>query len=426
MRFNLVFFVLFRYFKKSSSVFSIVGIAIGVMTLISVISVMDGFQSGFIETILEINSYHVRVNGVDFDEVDSIVTDIRKIHRVISAVPFTENKAIVHGVFSNDRGIVVRGVPDDIFQIDSSFASHLEMVDGVFNLSSPRQIVLGVELAQLIGVRVGDNVVLASVSESGGRVLPVRSNFTVAGIFKTGYYEIDSSWAFISLRESALFFGIEKDVCIGVKIKSRFNDSSILRMIRGMLSLRFKNIESWREYNRAFFNALLMEKIMMYLLLGLVFIVVGFNIYYSMKRIVYEKTEDIAIFRAFGEKLKNIRLIFILSGFITGIVGAFLGVLLGLFVSVNINEVFVFFEFLANGILSILRLFLGFFDLSIGNGEVALFSPVYFYLVRIPVRLYFSEVLFIIAFAVGISVVSAFLASVAVNKIRIAEIFKAQ
>ncbi len=426
MRFNLVFFVLFRYFKKSSSVFSIVGIAIGVMTLISVISVMDGFQSGFIETILEINSYHVRVNGVDFDEVDSIVTDIRKIHRVISAVPFTENKAIVHGVFSNDRGIVVRGVPDDIFQIDSSFASHLEMVDGVFNLSSPRQIVLGVELAQLIGVRVGDNVVLASVSESGGRVLPVRSNFTVAGIFKTGYYEIDSSWAFISLRESALFFGIEKDVCIGVKIKSRFNDSSILRMIRGMLSLRFKNIESWREYNRAFFNALLMEKIMMYLLLGLVFIVVGFNIYYSMKRIVYEKTEDIAIFRAFGEKLKNIRLIFILSGFITGIVGAFLGVLLGLFVSVNINEVFVFFEFLANGILSILSLFLGFFDLSIGNGEVALFSPVYFYLVRIPVRLYFSEVLFIIAFAVGISVVSAFLASVAVNKIRIAEIFKAQ
>ncbi len=426
MRFNLVFFVLFRYFKKSSSVFSILGIAIGVMTLISVISVMDGFQSGFIETILEINSYHVRVNGVGFDEVDSIVTDIRKIHRVISAVPFTENKAIVHGVFSNDRGIVVRGVPDDIFQIDSSFASHLEMVDGVFNLSSPKQIVLGVELAQLIGVRVGDNVVLASVSESGGRVLPVRSNFTVAGIFKTGYYEIDSSWAFISLRESALFFGIEKDVCIGVKIKSRFNDSSILRMIRGILSLRFKNIESWREYNRAFFNALLMEKIMMYLLLGLVFIVVGFNIYYSMKRIVYEKTEDIAIFRAFGEKLKNIRLIFILSGFITGIVGAFLGVLLGLFVSVNINEVFMFFEFLANGILSILRLFLGFFDLSIGNGEVALFSPVYFYLVRIPVRLYFSEVLFIIAFAVGISVVSAFLASVAVNKIRIAEIFKAQ
>ncbi len=423
-------FITVRYFRKSVSVFSVIGIAVGVMALISVISIMDGFQSGFIDSILDVDSYHIRVNNIDSNsDVTSFVRSIMSIPGVVSVTPFTENKAIASGKFSQSRGVIVRGVPVDVCRIDASFRNRLQIVRGKFNLSSGSNIVIGMELADMLGIDVGDNITLVSLSGSSNRgLIPVRKDYTVSGIFKTGYYDIDLNWCFISLKASDKFFwgGEGENLTLGIKIKNRFDDWRIVKEIGEIKGISKKDIISWRVYNHAFFNALLMEKIMMYLLLSLIFVVVGFNIYHSMRRLVYQKVEDIAILRSFGAFPLTIQRIFILEGLFTGIVGSFLGVLLGFFVSTNINEVFSFFESLINVFLSVVNLLLSVFNESPGKTSFSIFSPVYFYLIRVPVRIYFAESFLIVMFAIVTGLLAAFFASRGINKIKPAVILRNQ
>jgi len=421
-------FTTLRYFKRGVSLFSIVGIGVGVMALIAVLSIMDGFQSGFIESILDIDSYHIRVNDIKSNsELKSIIEKIMDIRGVVSVIPFTENKAIANSVSSQSRGVIVRGVPIDVCNRDLSFKDRLKMVRGSFDISSTSNIVVGSELADMLDIDVGDRIVLVSLSGSSKNgLLPVRKNYTVSGIFKTGYYDIDLNWSFVSLKAADLFFwgGKEENLTLGIKIRNRFDDRGIVERIKAIPGVAKGDVISWRVYNHAFFNALLMEKVMMYLLLSLIFVVVGFNIYHSMRRLVYEKIEDIAILRSFGTLPGTIQRIFILEGFFTGIVGSFWGVLAGFFVSVNINEVFSFFESLANFVLAVLGLALSIFNRNFAESHFSIFSPVYFYLMRVPVKIYFVETLSIVLFAVLTSLLAAFFASRDINKIKPAVILR--
>ena len=203
--------------------------------------------------------------------------------------------------------------------------------------------VIGIELAKRIGVDVGDYIELTSISgdESLG-LKPIKRKFIVSGLFKSGYYDFDLSWIFVSLETAGDFFWKGKDypVTYGIKLHNRFKDAESIARIKNII--RGKNIEpvSWREYNRSFFDALLMEKIMMMLLLSLIFVVVGFNIYHSLRRMVYEKIEDLAILKAIGAAPLKLQYIFILEGSLIGFFGILGGVGLGLLISVNINEIF--------------------------------------------------------------------------------------
>ncbi len=423
-------FTTFRYFKRSVSIFSIVGIAVGVMALIAVISVMDGFQSGFIESILDVDSYHIRVNNVKVNsEIVSTVKEIMGIPGVVSVIPFTENKAIASSDFSQSRGVIVRGLPVDVCKRDMSFKRRVKMIRGNFDISSLQSIVIGVELADMLNVGVGGSIVLVSLSGSGkAGLVPVKKRYTISGIFKTGYYDIDLNWCFISLKAANIFFqaGGDERLTLGIKIKNRFDDRRVVEKIRGIKSIETKDVVSWRVYNHAFFNALLMEKVMMYLLLSLIFVVVGFNIYHSMRRLVYEKVEDIAILRTFGAFPASIQRIFVLEGLFIGIVGSFLGVLVGFFISININEVFSFLEWVINFFLEIVNLLLSIFNGGFTGANFSIFSPVYFYLMKVPVKIYFLESLSVVMFAVLSSLTAAFFASRDINKIKPAVILRNQ
>jgi lipoprotein-releasing system permease protein len=248
----------------------------------------------------------------------------------------------------------------------------------------------------------------------------------VTGVFHTGYYDFDSGLAFISLATADALYGGGTPLprTLGIKISNRFDDAGALRDASALLRPSGYGVESWRTYNRSFFDALFVEKLMMMVLVGLIFVVVGLNVFHALRRSVHERMEDIAVLKALGMQPRRIQAVFILQGALVGTAGAFAGLLLGLLLSVNVNEVFAVVEAAANGALGILRVLSLSFGLDAGPGGFAIFSPSTFYLTRVPVHVYMQEAFVVSFFAVAACVGAAWEASRAVSRFRPAEVLR--
>jgi lipoprotein-releasing system permease protein len=422
----------FRYFRSrrrgvggTSTVLSILGVAVGVMALTAVMGVMNGFQLGFIESILEISSYHLQIRD-PHDPTDSgFLQNLRALPAVLSAVPFSEHQVIIEGRFSDPRGCLIRGLPTDVRRLDPSFFQTLEVVAGDFQLERPGTIVLGVELSRHLGVDVGDGVSILSLQGASlGNLTPASRFYEVVGLFRSGYYEFDLGWAFFSLQEGAALDGIDRaGTTIGVKIQNRFRDQQIIDEIQQIRAEDGVEIVSWREFNRAFFGALRMEKIMMTVLIGLIFVVVGFNIHHSLRRAVRERYEEIGVLKALGASDAAVRRVFVLEGLLIGTIGGFIGLLLGLLISVNINAVFSFAELIVNGVISFLDMIL-FPLVQSSSGRFSLFSPAYFYITEVPSTVLLREAVLIVVFAVFAPTVAAAAAAARVKEVRPAEVLR--
>ena len=204
---NWILFVSARHFRTkrrekghTAGILSVLGIAAGVMTLIAVLAVMNGFQFGTIEDILEIGSYHLQIDfpseaeALDPADASAIVSELSGV-RV--AVPYAETYRPPTAIFPDPLAIVVRA-PNDFFDRDSTLAANLEIVSGRWALS-PGSVVFGQELARRLGVRVGDTVEIVGFSGSFAPGSPATTSFELTGIFKSGFLEYDAGWAFLGL-----------------------------------------------------------------------------------------------------------------------------------------------------------------------------------------------------------------------------------
>jgi lipoprotein-releasing system permease protein len=426
-----------RYFNSrrsdgsgTSSTLSVLGIAIGVTTLITVLGVMNGFQMGFIDSILEISSYHVRVESgparqlSDEASLYPVLRAVRSQRGVEAAVPFIEIQSIARGLGSGMQGCAIRALPPDVAKLDSGFASSITMTRGNFDLAKPLSIAVGSELARSLGVDLGDRVSIVSVPTTGsGGLSPIARAFTVTGVFKSGYYEYDSGLAFVSLADGAALSGISPRYQIGVKLFDRYADADAAFRLASLPETVGCRVESWRDFNRAFFGALRMEKTMMMLIIGLIFIVVGVNIYHSLRRSIYERRDEIGLLRAVGASPRAVRSVFVCTGALIGGVGAVVGLLLGLYLSANINGVFALAEGLVNGALALAGAIVRLFGISAStfSGGFSIFSPTYFYLTEVPSRVLFPEALLIFMFGLLSAAGAAFFASAQVAGVKPAE-----
>ncbi len=402
------------------STLSVGGIAVGVMTLLSVLGVMNGFQLGFIENILEIHSFHIRVYGAE-EKAGEKAARIREMRGIRSAVPFSTTQTLIKGPYSDYTAANIQGMPTDVARLDRGFMEQLEILGGSFSLPPEGGAVVGQALARKLGVRVGEEMELITVPAGGGGVVKPRSiSVEVRGIFRSGYYEYDSTFCFIALTFAQELFGSEAAPSIGVKLENRFDDARALQRLRGIFPKEL-SLESWRSYNRAFFGALRMEKLAMMVLIGLIFLVVAVNIKNSLERSVMEKREEIGALRALGGSERSVRMVFVFEGLFIGFLGAGIGTVAGLLVTENINRVFSAAEALVNvGIRAVERLIAPFFGGY--AGEFSLFSPAYFYIQEVPTRIPYEELLFIFLFAVGSAVIAAHFASKRVTELSPVEI----
>lgn len=335
-----------NHFISFISVTSMMGIALGVMALITVLSVMNGFQRTLRQRILGVIS-DVTVSGPAHRLKGwRAVTGVAlREPGVVAAAPYVRGEGLlVHGRFSS--GAIVRGVIPHREKAVSDIATH--MIAGTFQALRPGRfgIVLGRYLAWRLGATVGSRVLLVA---PGGMVtpagfLPRLRSFKVVGIFDVGMYEYDAGLALINLRDAQALYHMERQVT-GVRLKLAHVEQA--PQIRKALSAKlplYDQVRDWSEEHANFFRALKTEKTVMFVILLLIVAVAAFNIVATLVMVVTDKRADIAILRTLGASPSSILVIFLVQGTLIGVIGTLVGVALGIALSLNVTTIVPFIE----------------------------------------------------------------------------------
>ena len=381
---------------SATSFLSTLGICFGVMTLITVVSVMNGFQSYSINPIMEISSAHLRVTEIPDENFTDFLDFCAENPKIACVSPFYESQGLIVGRKNKQSAAVIRAVEPNIREIDKGFGAQVQVSLGKFNLENPDGIVLGRALANELGVTVGSAVNLLALA--GGKDVALISQhrqFTVTGLFDCNYVDIEQSYGFISIEAAKKYFGTESLPVYSIKLKNYGNDVSVLSEIKQ--EFPDVKVQSWREFNKSFFGALRIEKNILMLLVCIIFVVVGINIYNGMRRLVFEKRQEISILSALGGTKNEIKAIFIMRGFTSGVAGAFFGLVLGLLICVNIKPIFDFAGFVTQ------------------NYMFTIFA-------QIPAKIVFREVFFITLFGIAAPLWASWQASKNILDMKVAEV----
>jgi lipoprotein-releasing system permease protein len=331
------------------TIISIVGVAVGVMTLIVVLAVMSGFEKTLKEKILGTQAHLVvlKANQQGMDHYEEILKQVQDVKGVVSAAPFIFNQVMLSSE-SSVSGVVIKGIdPDRVGEVTelahNMKAGRLQDLKGE---SDSPGIILGAELAKHLGVTLNDAIQVVSplgtMTPMG--MMPKMKRFRAIGIFYSGMYEYDNTMAYISLESAQKFFGMGARVT-GIEIKSNdiYKVKEIGKEIRQKLGFPFWT-KDWMEMNRNLFSALKLEKIAMFIILVLIVLVAALNIISTLIMVVMEKNKDIAILKSMGTPSKGILRIFIIEGGIIGVVGTALGTILGLGIALNLDKIVGFLE----------------------------------------------------------------------------------
>lgn len=329
-------------FVSFVALMSMIGIALGVAALIVVLSVMNGFQRDVRDRMLSVLPHiELFVPGAlpesvlnRFDELEAVA---RRNKHVIGVAPFVGAQAIVmHGRIL--RGVQVRGIDPDQETHVSDLA--VQMVQGKLTslAAGDFNVVIGEDLANALGVRVGDSVMLlapqGTVSPAG--LSPRMRQFTVTGLFRSGHYEYDTSLVFGAAQDVARMFRDTATAGARIKINDMYQAPAVSRDIAmnapsGVLS------SDWSRNNRTWFAAVQTEKRMMFLILALIVAVAAFNLLSSQVMAVKDKQGDIAILRTLGATPMEIARIFLVQGALIGVMGTLIGVAGGMAIAYNID-----------------------------------------------------------------------------------------
>jgi lipoprotein-releasing system permease protein len=413
MKIKILFYFAKKYLTAKwslMSTLSILMISFGVITLIAVLSIMNGFHNTFRTKILETNTYHIIIQPGLSDQfsLPNIKSVLKKNKEIISVIPYFDGEGIIKSRWST-RGIVIKAFPEDILQQDSGFKNEIKVPNGEFDLSEDDHILLGEELAREMGVFVGDFVsVLTFRGEDISFSQPAFKIFKVAGFFKTGYWEYDKNMAYISINTAYGLFGIEKkDLDIGVKIN---NISRVDKVVSWMKNNGLDNlyILTWVDMNRVLFEALQNEKVGIGFVVMLIIVSGAFNIIGSLVMTVMEKRKDIGILRALGAIPSDITRIFVIDGFYIGILGSAIGVFVGFFLTLNIEKIFNVFESIVNGIKNLIYVLYLMPRNVPPLPRFEILSDSIYYLEGVPVEIHFWDVFIISILSIFISIIAAY------------------
>jgi lipoprotein-releasing system permease protein len=315
---------------------SILGIMIGVMALIVVLAVMNGFREDLMKKILGVNSHLLIMSyrgGIE--DTEAVIKKALEVDGVLSATPFIYSQVMIKNA-GNISGAILRGLDPatagTVIDIDSMIKrGSLSVLRK--STSDPQGIILGSELSKRIGALPGDTVTLVSPI---GKLTPLgrmanEGKFSVKALFESGMYEFDGSMVYLSLTDAQDFLSLGDEVT-GIELKVRDIDESdkIGEIIQDKLGYPYWT-KDWKMMNKSLFSALKLEKLAMFIILIMIVLVGAFNIISSLVMLVMEKTRDIAILRTMGTSSKSIMSIFIFQGLFVGLVGTLLGLISGSF-----------------------------------------------------------------------------------------------
>jgi lipoprotein-releasing system permease protein len=329
--------------------FSFVGIVLGVATLIIVMAVMNGFRHELFDKMLGLNGdLLVQAQGPPFADWDAVADRVSKVDGVRIAAPIVDGQALASSPYSAS-GVLVRGIRGGDLAKLNSVARNIKRgtLDG---FGQGQGVAIGGRLAEQLSLQVGDGI---SILTPHGDATPFGTSprmktYKVAAIFEIGMSEYDSTFVFMPLSEAQAFFNHPKDVSA---IDVYTDDPESVDRLRPLVTeaaQRPIHIADWRELNATFFNALQVERNVMFLILTLIVLVAALNIVSGLIMLVKDKSQEIAILRTMGATPGAIMRVFLITGASIGIVGTLVGFLLGTLVCLNIESVRRFLEWLTS------------------------------------------------------------------------------
>ena len=340
-----------RGFGSVVSWVSLIGITLGVATLIVVMSVMGGFHETLLSRIIGMNGhvvvYHQNGTISDFDFLIDKMRQNKVIEKyAVSIVPIAEGQ-IMASANGNNSGAIIRGIrmPDLIAKTKSGTRIYGKSLDKVMD----GELIIGSSLARALHVTSGDKVSL--ISANGGTATPFGTMprimaYPVVSSFFIGMYEYDSGYIFMPLDTAQKYLNINDSIThIDLFLTNAEESEKVVKALDALLPDGFV-IRDWRDLNRGFVGALQVESSVMFLILLLIVIVAAFNIISSLVMLVKDKNKDIAVLRTFGVSRKSMMKIFILSGTAIGVIGAFFGTIFGVLMAIYIEPIRKFFQFI--------------------------------------------------------------------------------
>ena len=377
---------------------SFAGISLGVATLIIVMSVMNGFRDELTSKILGVNG-HLKVkafNNFKIEKHDELKLRIEEKLEHVNAHKVIVGQGLLN-YQSYSSGVLMKGVEVDYFLDRKIFKENLKK-ESLNLFKNNEGIIVGEKIKEKLNLKIGDkiNIISPDNMETILGTIPRSANFKIIGFFSIGMYEYDSSLILIPTLLMQKFLNLNKkidylEIYINDFLQINFYKKKIEQIIPNYLK-----IIDWRELNPTLFNALEVERNVMFLILLLIILVAAFNLISSMIILVSMKRKDIGVLRMLGVKKNQILKIFVINGSIIGILGTFIGCFIGLIFCLNINEIKSFIEF--------------FLDSNLFSEEIYFFS-------QLPVIINYSQILKIALISVFLSFLSTIYPSIRASKV---------
>ena len=379
-------------FLKIISIFSFLGIMLGVAILIIVMSVMNGFKTDLTNKILGLNP-HVVIQPNNFKIDESYIAKLKKEFKEINLSKSYSGEGII---ISNNsaKGVILKGIDKKEKNI-KEFFKNFTFKGNITNFNS-NKIFIGSELAYNLDLKVGDSLSLMSsafVSTPLGS-LPKQENFKIGGIFNTGFIEFDQNIIFLNINDALSIFDKEySDLNIEIFIEDPLKANSLKEKIYKINQNYF--VYTWSDLNKSLFSALKVERNVMFIILSLIIVVATFNIISGLTILIKNKTKEIAILKTLGLSNKSIKKIFFLTGITIGFFATISGIILGIFFSMNIEK---------------LRILLSrFFNLEIFPSDI-------YFLEKLPSEINVYSIFIIFTISLLISAIASYLPAMKISK----------
>jgi lipoprotein-releasing system permease protein len=376
-------------FVSVIAIFSLVGIALGVATLIIVMSVMNGFRQDLLSRILGLNG-DLGVYGAGSTQLvdyEAMARKIGAIPGVTNASPVFQGEVLLTGDRGGAIGGVVRGISRDDLAAERSVSSHI-LAGSIDAMTGDNAVVVGSGLAQSLGLTVGSNITFVSPQGNATAIgtIPRIRAYKVVGIFNVGMQEYDATFAFMPMAAAQTFFSApDRATQIEVTVKNADEVGAIGDRIRAALPGAPIMVIDWQHSNDSFFAAVTVERNVMFLILTLIIVVAAFNVISSLIMMVKDKTRDIAVLRTLGAGRGAIMRIFLMAGASIGVTGTLIGFVLGVVFCANIERIREALESITG---------------------TTLFDPTVYFLEQLPAVLDWGEVTAVLVMALALSLLA--------------------
>lgn len=411
---KLEFLIAMRYLRSKRkegfisviAIFSFIGIMIGVATLIIVMSVMNGFRYELVNRILGINSHlTIYSKNQQIPNYENIIAQLLAVEGIKSVNPLIENQAMLVASTKNSGGIV-RGIKPEDLQKKELIAKNILEGD-LQKIAQKNLIIIGSKMAQSLNLGIGDSlkIISAETNETIIGAVPRIKTYKVGGIFESGLFEFDSTTIFMNFEMAQRHFRYEKAASAIEIFVDDINDLRNLKVKIFQVLSEYDGlyISDWQQANSGFIDALKVESTVMFLILTLIILVAAFNIISSMIMLVNDKNKNIALLRTLGMSKSSVMRIFLICGSSIGVMGTFLGVILGIGFASNINNIKRWLESFT---------------------DTELFNPAIYFLSTLPSKIFASDVAVITAMALALSFLATIYPAFKASKANPAEILR--